>query len=377
MASQPTHTFLSFVIRGFSDSRQGWELIRTRILTALIAAVPIGVISAIHVTWQHGYFPRGVIVTLGTCVLAVPALMLWRGYSVAVARRFVVYPYLLVIVVGLLAGGGLGTATSHHLAVWLVVTTMLYGRRGSILAASVSTLLVLLVALWSMSFPFPSELALESHEVLTTARGVIFTGLVTLALMLLYEQQREAHEANLRHVAEHDALTGLPNRVLFVALLEQALKHARREQRLVAVFFADLDDFKRINDLFGHHAGDAMLKATADRLRSTLRATDAIARFGGDEFVGFTELKAPEDFEVVMARIFTALETPIDVGEASVVVDLSLGYSLFPAEGTDPAALLELADKRMYGAKRTTSAEVSSTPRTQLSTEQDAQATLT
>ena len=168
-------------------------------------------------------------------------------------------------------------------------------------------------------------------------------------------------ERQLRHIAYHDALTGLPNRIAFEATLEEALDAAAGRAAL-AVLFVDLDDFKLVNDSFGHSAGDELLRAVADRLRAATRAEEVVARHGGDEFLlliagvqgadGVPDVEAARDMaEAVARRVRRALRAPFVVAGVEIVVSASVGISLFPLDASDTQTLLKHADAAMYKAK--------------------------
>ena len=163
---------------------------------------------------------------------------------------------------------------------------------------------------------------------------------------------RKALEKRLRHQALHDSLTGLPNRRLFVDRLGQALARTRRRDRLVAILFTDLDDFKVVNDSLGHDTGDRLLVEVAKRLGSCLRPEDTLARFGGDEFTVLIEdLEAPDGAVRVAERIVEELREPFLLEGRELYVAASIGVAL-GSEGTkDAEALLREADTAMYRAK--------------------------
>ena len=162
--------------------------------------------------------------------------------------------------------------------------------------------------------------------------------------------QKEA-EARIEHMAHHDALTGLPNRVLFQAQLEHALRWRGREGQ-VAVLFIDLDNFKNINDTLGHQVGDTLLKTVAARLEECVRAGDVVARLGGDEFVIVqTELEHPTDAANLATRVREAILDSCEIADHNIVVDASIGIALSPDDGSDPHELIKNADLALFGAK--------------------------
>ena len=163
--------------------------------------------------------------------------------------------------------------------------------------------------------------------------------------------ERHRNEAKIIHMAHHDALTDLPNRVLLAERLHQALTHAGNEGA-VAVLCLDLDRFKEVNDALGHTVGDTLLKAVAGRLRSCVRDTDTIARMGGDEFVILQGAAAqPFDATSLATRIVEALSAPFVVQEHQIVVGASVGIALSPHDGTEPEQLLKNADIALSRAK--------------------------
>jgi diguanylate cyclase (GGDEF)-like protein len=156
----------------------------------------------------------------------------------------------------------------------------------------------------------------------------------------------------LSHQAQHDALTGLPNRLLFQDRLGQALAQAQRNGQQVAVIYMDLDRFKHINDTLGHSAGDALLRQVAARLDTCVRRSDTLARLGGDEFtVVLAELDDPRDAMRAARNIVEAMRLPFTVDGRELFVTLSLGISLFPDDGNDGETLMVNADVAMYRAK--------------------------
>lgn len=163
--------------------------------------------------------------------------------------------------------------------------------------------------------------------------------------------ERTRAEEKIAHMAHYDALTDLPNRVLFRERLEQELKAIRPGEQL-AVMYIDIDEFKSVNDALGHQIGDELLKAIADRLRSCLKDTDIAARLGGDEFAVIqTAIRSHTETMQLLAAIYQAIREPIDCVGHLITTDASVGIALAPADGLDLDRLLRNADLALYGAK--------------------------
>jgi diguanylate cyclase (GGDEF)-like protein len=174
----------------------------------------------------------------------------------------------------------------------------------------------------------------------------------TESLRMALDEARKANET-IVHIADHDALTGLLNRRRFQKELMQWAAYALRYERALALIFIDLDNFKFINDTYGHHIGDQYLVTIADALRRTFRATDHLARWGGDEFaILLPETQAAQAMEVAnkLLRQFNETKMHFDQGELSV--SASIGIALFPVHTSDPNQLLAFADAAMYEAKQ-------------------------
>jgi len=166
--------------------------------------------------------------------------------------------------------------------------------------------------------------------------------------------KRKAIEEQVKHLAHHDALTNLPNRVLFNDRLHLALAQARRARQLMCVMFLDLDRFKPVNDSLGHDVGDQLLKLVAERISECIkRESDTVARVGGDEFVILLpRIDKQEDALTIAALIHQALEQEFVIRGHSISISSSIGIALFPYHGTDEATLMRNADNAMYAAKK-------------------------
>ncbi|MBW4691447.1 MAG: CHASE2 domain-containing protein [Lyngbya sp. HA4199-MV5] len=174
----------------------------------------------------------------------------------------------------------------------------------------------------------------------------------TATELLRSNAELEQSASQLRHLANHDVLTGLPNRKLFYERLGQSIDWAQDNQQAVGLLFLDLDGFKLINDTQGHDVGDLLLKATAKRLTGCLRSSDTVSRLGGDEFtVILPAIPTSEDAARVAHKILTTLANPFQIEQHTIFVSASIGISLYPQNGTTVDALTKAADGAMYSAK--------------------------
>jgi diguanylate cyclase (GGDEF)-like protein len=168
-----------------------------------------------------------------------------------------------------------------------------------------------------------------------------------------HAESLQAANEQLRNIALYDSLTGLPNRLLFDDRMEQAMVRSGRSGKPCALMFVDLDRFKPVNDTFGHHVGDELLKAAAGRLVNCVRKEDTVARAGGDEFiVVVSELTKREDAALIGGKILEQLSRPFSVERHELGISCSIGISVFPEDGKTLLELLNNADVAMYHAKK-------------------------
>ena len=162
---------------------------------------------------------------------------------------------------------------------------------------------------------------------------------------------RKNAEASLIKQSQYDTLTGLANRGVFVTNLERAIKDARRRNRAAAVFYLDLDNFKDVNDTWGHPVGDRLLQSVAQRLRDSIRGSDIVARFGGDEFsVLMSDLDEPADAGILAQKLVDVMELPFLIDGSTLSTGISIGIALYEPD-TDAEALLSRADVALYRSK--------------------------
>ena len=212
------------------------------------------------------------------------------------------------------------------------------------------------------------ELALQKNEAIENKLQEVSEKLSVVNMALQHEvleRQILAHqladvmeqEVAAHHAAFHDPLTGLPNRALFNDRLEHGLAQAKRHGWSLAVMFVDLDDFKIVNDVHGHHVGDAVLKTIAKRLTEIMRVDDTICRHGGDEFLCLLlEAQDKRAISIVAEKMVNTIQVPCDSSADDPAIrpsiKASIGISIFPQDGTTAAALVKSADIAMYRAKR-------------------------
>ena len=193
-------------------------------------------------------------------------------------------------------------------------------------------------------------LGLAPMVVISTAFTPFLLPLFVLPLLSIIQGQRQA--LLKEHEAIHDALTGLPNRVLFGDRVAAAIRTAERDGEQVAVMLLDLDGFKEINDTLGHHEGDRLLQALAERLSLSVRDDDVVARLGGDEFGVLIPATGYAQARVVAEKLHSSLREPLAFGDIELEVGGSVGIALYPDHGMEAAALIQHADVAMYRAKR-------------------------
>ena len=163
---------------------------------------------------------------------------------------------------------------------------------------------------------------------------------------------RKAVEEKLKFLAQHDALTGLPNRRLFEDLSDQSIKLAKRHKTTDAILFIDIDGFKGINDTLGHGAGDELLVKISEQLAKSIRNSDSVARIGGDEFLVYlVDINDVTNAQNMAKKIINALSTPFVLKDGLANIGASIGISTYPNDADNIATLIQCADKAMYAAK--------------------------
>ncbi len=231
------------------------------------------------------------------------------------------------------------------------------GRRGDVgpLVAALQQLAVPAIAIapinahagefYGLAIAAVSDPALHHEE-------SILERLTAIADQTATALQNSALLEQIRHQAVHDGLTGLANRALFDTELDKTLARSRRDGSPTSVLFIDLDDFKSVNDRFGHGAGDHVLRTVAARLVATGRHGDSAARLGGDEFTMLLPGAGRHEADIVAARLHDAMRVPIPIGEHDLTMHVSVGVATYPDDGEEPAGIMRVADRSMYHTKR-------------------------
>lgn len=187
---------------------------------------------------------------------------------------------------------------------------------------------------------------------ISAIRSTTGTALLGYVLIVQDNTERKRAEENIRYMAYHDILTGLPNRTAFNERFELELAHAQRKHEQLAVMVIDIDRFKEVNDNHGHYSGDLLLTIAASRLQGSLRKSDTIARVGGDEFmVVLPDIKHDEDATTIAKKLLFSMVPMIRIKEVELSVNISLGIACYPCHGTDAHHLIIRADQAMYIAK--------------------------
>lgn len=228
--------------------------------------------------------------------------------------------------------------------------------KGAFIATGVVLLMTVLMSallLWVYKLWIPPAVPLLAVSLCLPVLSWVRLENVSQALFREKERARVTLHS-LEFQVTHDSLTALPNRYLLFDRLKHAIQKAQRNQQQLALLFLDLDDFKKVNDGYGHFTGDSLLMKVVDRLKVIARAEDTIARLGGDEFVVVLENLVNEEVSVTVAqKILEALKVPFLLNGHEFFVGGSIGISLYPRDGEDPETLLKNADTAMYRAKDT------------------------
>lgn len=201
---------------------------------------------------------------------------------------------------------------------------------------------------------YQAQIAEPSDEDIKLIEESAYLAEIAIERKRALEALRESEERH-RIMAQHDSLTGLPNRALFAEQLKQALSYCKRHQRVLAVMLLDLNKFKPVNDQYGHALGDELLKQVAKRLLASVRTSDTVARIGGDEFVILLhQIDDINQANIVSEKIQQILSEPFLIEENPIQIGCSIGTAFYPQDGADLLELTKIADQRMYEHKNLT-----------------------
>ncbi|NND69270.1 MAG: GGDEF domain-containing protein [Halioglobus sp.] len=311
---------------------------RTLLGVALNTTCVVGYLVALAVLKRTENYKLCANILLGTLATVIfGSVQITGGYSESPIPQLILQlPVTAFLLLGLNAG-----------LVWAGITMLLGGVLYS------STLLnfgyVQLLPDTSVIEPFSIML----QFVLLTIVGGALT--IYEIMNSILTRSLDEERSRFEHKASHDDLTGIPNRFEFFRRIQTAIGEAREREHKVGVVYIDLDGFKPVNDLLGHHIGDEALRAVASRLQRVLRLSDTTARLGGDEFALILPgIHVPTDVEIILPKILEAIREPIRIENLDVVVRASCGVAIYPDHSDDHAALCRFADKAMYHAKEQT-----------------------
>jgi len=361
-----TLAFAALFARNFLALRGNLPRVDQLVIAVALAGA-LGTLIAVvgepaHYSWLMRVLSIGATAA-GVTILVVAARQLARGYRAA--RFFLLAWAALVVFVALAALRNFALIPTHFLT--------LYGLHIG-LALDV---VLLSLALADRIRVHERESALAQRHALSNQRALLETTQANERELEVHirERTRELNRANerlreearerealmhqlrereehLRFMAQHDPLTGLPNRISLQQRLELALELAKRNRKKVAVMMVDLDDFKKLNDARGHLVGDQALAAVAARLRTSVRASDTVARYGGDEFVVLAgELDRIEDARMIAEKIADMVNVPLALEGGLARIACSIGISVYPDDAAAGEALVDHADKAMYSVK--------------------------
>ncbi len=314
-----------------------------------------------------------IIFLLGLIVLLVERAFIQTELTLVNARKWIMLRTISGGAVGVMYGvspflfGG-NLLIHHEMFLFIILSTMIsVASTGYTLLPSyyftlnAVTMLPLTAYFLLEATPFHIVLAITSLiwqiVVLSKSWKVSKKAINEIYLNENLRDEIEKHEKTkerLQHMATHDDLTGLPNRQLLVDRLDYLIKRALRYEKLIVVMFLDLDGFKKINDIYGHESGDRSLKEISNRLLSTIRETDIVARFGGDEFVlVYTDIDGGiSEAEILAQRVLKLFEEPIILAEGQGRrVSGSIGIATFPGTADESRGLIMAADEAMYASK--------------------------
>lgn len=367
MISSQIQTFINwFIPEHFKSDKLSSDHLRARVLIWVLLINVIGtVVVALFAYNLQSYDSVSPFITLGIPALTVgaySACMLIFKFTGAIRVLVNIYSFAAYIcTTGAAAiSGGLETSPLLQLLVGIPTWAFLMAGRkwGLVWSAIVGCTLTAFLGIHLAGIQLPQLIPIAVNPGADFVVWLITLTLITFCLFI-YENHSETltnqlKEQNKRfaHEALHDPLTGLCNRRLFLSHAQQAIDFAISENLKAAIIYIDLDDFKPVNDTYGHHVGDDVLRIVSQRLKKTVRSSDTVARIGGDEFAVLLHgAKDGGSIEFIAQKILKELCASICVDSIDVRIGASIGVVTIPDDGTHLDSVLKLADKAMYQAK--------------------------
>ena len=330
------------------------------VFVVALVGTPISVLRAVNTGWLAAYTVH-VVIALASLI----AFVFLKRLSLQLKSAFLLAVFWAVGLPGLFSMGFPATSVW-----WLVLSCLVAGTVYPIrvgIALGGATLVVVAIAALGfisgrLTLAFDPVVYLRQPSAWAALLAVTgaFTFIVLRSTWLynrsLVDLLRQVSEQRdqIELLAAYDQLTGLPLAQRAEDRISLTFDAARRSGRMVALMFIDLDDFKAVNDTFGHEAGDVVLREVAHRIEATIRATDTVTRIGGDELLAVIgELKETTAAALVASKIIRAVSIPVEFNGRSITVGASVGIAIYPDDGGDLATLRGLADAAMYAAKKT------------------------
>ncbi len=311
---------------------------RTPLGIALNAACVVGYLVSLAVLKRTENYQLCANILLGTLATVIfGGVQITGGFATSPILQLILQlPVTAFLLLGLNAG-----------LVWTGITMLL----GSTLYLSMTLNVGYVQLLPNTSVIEPFSIMLQYVLITMVGGALTIYEIMNTVLTRSLDEERNRFE----HKASHDDLTGIPNRFEFFRRIQSAIAEAREREHKVGVVYIDLDGFKPVNDLLGHHIGDEALRAVATRLQRALRLSDTTARLGGDEFALILPgINVPTDIEIILPKVLDAIREPIRIENLDVVVRGSCGVAIYPDHSDDHDALCRYADKAMYHAKEKT-----------------------
>jgi diguanylate cyclase (GGDEF)-like protein len=358
---------LSLVFRQVEIGSFAALLCATIVLVGLYHVVNTAILFTWYVTfWLITIMRFTLIKTYFSRIILEDNIYFWR-------RLFIIGTILVGLCWGLL-GSLLLPANNDALLTFVVlilagVTASAIPLYSAILSSAISFLIVTIVPLTIRLFLFDTKiyflfgcasliyltvlilLSLKNHNTILQSVGLQFENDALLQNLSNAKQLLEVTNQKLAHAAKHDPLTDLANRNLFELSFKKAIKKAQQEKKIVGLFYLDIDNFKEINDAYGHHIGDQLLQKIVERIKRKLPTNATPARLGGDEITIILEDADVEIMKHVAKQLCDIIADPFEINEYNILTSLSIGISVYPVDGRDFEILLKNADKAMYYVK--------------------------